>query len=129
MAYYLNPHKQGLKKISSFGDGDSLSIDWYRAYANNDGTKIGYNIYIDIERPDFERELFLNPPSYLSISNQISAIIRGLDPGQTYRVGVRAVEYSLIDFDVSLLRETADGLKIYPESQLRESITDTSLII
>jgi len=129
MPYYLNSNKRGLKEISSNGDGISLKLTWNRAYPEATGARIAYNIYMSEERPDFEFELFVNSPSFVSIDNALSATISDLTPGKTYRFGVRAFEYNTSSFDFSILPTAPNGLKFYPSTTLLTSIGPTDLNI
>lgn len=129
MPYYLNPSNVGLKLVSSLGDGDTIQLQWYRAFPTKNTNLIAYNIYMDVDIPDFELELFNKSPAFVSVDGKLTADIIDLTPGQMYRFGVRPVEYDPTLFDLRDLPTTFNNLVIYPESPLRENITATSSII
>lgn len=84
---------------------------------------------MDIVRPFFEHRFFDKSPAFVSIDGTLKVDITDLDPGQMYRFGVRAAEYNKDEVNFASLPNTFGGLKVYPESPLRQNITKTSSII
>lgn len=130
MPYYLNITKPGVILVSSKGDGDTITVNWSRAFPDKISNLVAYNIYMDVVRPDFEHTFFNKNPVFISTDGKLSADIIGLVPGQMYRFGVRAVEYDPVsEFDLRTLPIVMPGLQVYPESPLRADITATSSIV
>jgi len=129
MPYYLNQTNVGIKIVSSLGDGQIISIEWYRAFPIDKTNLIAYNIYVSEVRPDFEFEFFNQSPTFVSTNGVLTATITDLTPGQMYRFAVRPVEYDATVFDLRTLPVVANSLQMYPESPLRADITATDTII
>jgi len=129
MPYYLNLNNVGITSVSSQGDGSTITLKWYRAFPEKTTNLMAYNIYIDTIRPDFEFQFFNKSPAFVSVDGKLTADITGLVPGQMYRFAVRPVEYDPDVFDLKDLPIVFNNLRIYPESPLREDITESSDII
>lgn len=121
MIYYLNPYKCGIDSVSSFGDGTSINIKWFKAYSDN-GTNIVYNIYYST----IKENVFSEGIKYVSINDSIEANIIDLIPGQNYYFSVRPAE---TNDDYSNLPLAYDDLRVVPQTLLRENIGLTDLQI
>ncbi len=129
MPYYLNPSNIGVKLVSNLKDGQTISIEWYRAFPVIKTNLMAYNIYVSEVRPDFELDFFNQSPSFVSTNGALKADIDGLTPGQIYRFAVRPIEYDPTSFDLRTLSPIINGLQTYPESPLAANITETSTSI
>ncbi len=125
MAYYLSPINAGLEKVRSMGDGYTISLQWWQAYAQVSTNRIAYHIYYSTQKEC----VFNEGVKYLSIDGNLCANITNLIPGQVYFFSVRAVEYNSNVYDLENLPIAYDNLRVYPSSVLRQNITDTSLVI
>lgn len=125
MPYYLNPVRAGLDAVSSFGDGYTINIKWFQAYPTIKTNKIAYHIFYST----IKENVFSENVKYISMDDALEANIIDLIPGQEYFFSVRPVEYDPNVFDLDLLPIAYDNLRIYPNSLLRENISDVDLII
>jgi hypothetical protein len=126
MVYYLNPPYVGIDAVSSLGDGYTINIKWFQAYATNINNKIAYHIYYSTEKED----VFYEGVKYVSIDSSLEANIINLNPGQNYYFSVRPVEYDSTIFNLeNILAVAYDNLRVYPNSLLRSNITSSDLII
>jgi len=125
---YVPPAKRGLRVVNSEGDGYSIHVFWYRAYASVNGYSIAYNIYYSTEPDD---NVFDEGPKYLSTNNDgLTALLKEFTPGDTYYFAIRGMQYDPAWFDPTDLPSGGDGyLRIYPEALLTSNITATDLII
>lgn len=119
------PHSNfGIKTANPQNDGYSIGIDWNRAFPVIYGHKIGYNIYYST----LMDHVFDEGVKFVSITDDTAAIIAGLTPGDTYYFAVRAFEYDEALYNPAYL-PNYEGLKMYPEGLLLESITAEDTII
>jgi len=125
---YVPPYKRGLRVVNSEGDGYSINVFWYKAYASVNGYSIAYNIYYSTE-PD--ENVFEEGPKYVSTNTSgLTALLKDFTPGDVYYFAVRAMQYDTSWFDISELASGGDGyLHTYPEALLSADITDSSAII
>ena len=125
MAQYASPINVGLNKVASLGDGSSINISWWQAYPDGYTNAIAYHIYYSTTR----ETIFSEGVKYISIDGSLEANIINLTPGQDYFFSVRPVEYNPVAYNLSALPTANDGLKIYPNSILREDISAIDLLI
>lgn len=125
MAYYFNPVNEGIISANSTGDGYTVTLKWNTAYPSVRSNKMAYHIYMSTE----EDSVFSEGVKFVSIGNVNSIDIFELEPGQMYHFAIRAIEYNENLTDLSVLPETFNGLKVYPQSVLRSDITNVSTII
>lgn len=125
MPTYLNTTNVGLDAVSSFGDGYTINLKWFRAYPVVSTNKIAYHIYYSTVK----EQVFSDGIKYVSIDGSLEANIIDLTPGQLYFFSIRPVEYNPSFFDLNDLPIAYDNLRVYPQSILRSNITATDLII
>lgn len=125
MPYYYNPVRAGTDVVSSHGDGYSINVKWFQALHSANSYKIAYHIYY----ATVKEAVFTEGVKFVSIDDNLEANLIDLVPGQEYFVAVRPVEYDPVIFDLSLLPIAHDNLRYYPQSILRQDISDSSLII
>lgn len=121
MIYYLNPSKCGTDAVSSFGDGTSINLKWFKAYSDS-----GLNIYYNIYYSTIKENVYSEGIKYISIGNSIEANIIDLIPGQEYFFSVRPVESNI---DYSFLPIAYDNLRIVPQTLLKNNIGISDMII
>lgn len=126
MVHYANPQLSGLNNALSLGDGQSVTLQWFIAYPDNQRNKIAYHIFYSTNQD----KVFTDGVKYIVIDGSVTANIIGLTPGQDYWFSVRPVEYdpNVITF-LSNLPIAHDNLRFYPNSILRSDISATDLII
>ena len=133
MPYYITGTSVGLKDVSSFGDGNSINLRWYRAYPSNTDGYLAYNIYYSTEKQNVFNEgvkyVYIDIPTDSNIV-YLEANIINLKPGQEYFFSVRPVEYdsSMVDI-INNLPIAYDNLRIYPSSSLAQDISAIDTII
>lgn len=125
MPYYYNPVNAGTRVVSSFGDGYSINIKWFEAIKSIESYELAYNIYY----ATVKEEVFLEGPKFVSIDSVIEANIIDLTPGQEYFVAIRPIEYNPALYDLTFLPVAHDNLRLYPQSVLRQDMSDVSLIV
>jgi hypothetical protein len=125
LPYYINPIHSGLDFVGSEGDGYSIFLRWNQAFPFNKLYAIAYHIYFST----IEDNVFSEGIKYISVDGSLQVDIFDLVPGQLYHFAVRAVEYDPNLFDIDQLMTTFNGLKVYPESVLRQNISATDTII
>jgi len=125
MPFYPNPTRVGTDVVSSHGDGYSINIKWFQAQHLVSSYKIAYNIYY----ATVKEAVFIEGPKLVSIDGVLEANIINLVPGQEYFVAVRPIEYDPNLFDLTLLPISHDNLRYYPQSILRQDMSDSSLIV
>lgn len=125
MVYYLSRINEGLISCSAKGDGYTISLRWSAAYPSTVGNKIAYHIYMSTD----ESQVFAEGVKFVSIDGYTQVDIIDLSPGQLYHFAVRAVEYDQNVINTSQLPEAFNNLKVYPNSFLRNNITDTDILI
>ena len=125
MPHYASPINVGTDKISSLGDGYTLSVSWFQAYPDYPTNRIAYHIYYSTVKEN----VFTDGVKYVSIDGSLQANLVDLTPSQDYWVGVRPIEYDPNVFDLSLLPVAYDNLRFYPSSMLRSNIGPTDTII
>ena len=125
MVYYLSRINEGLISCSAKGDGYTISLRWSAAYPSTVGNKIAYHIYMSTD----ESQVFAEGIKFVSIDGYTQVDIIDLSPGQLYHFAVRAVEYDQNVINASQLPEAFNNLKVYPNSFLRNNITDTDILI
>jgi len=124
MPYYLQPQNVGIQDVYTLGDGKTMEVSWFRAQPTNKLNSIAYNIYVS----DNVDTLYYEGPKYISFDDLNSKKITTLIPGKMYYFSVRPVEYSAAFYDLSQL-PSYGGLNYYPESVLREDLTNNGLIV
>ena len=127
MVHYANTAMCGLNRVGSHGDGYSIYMNWFRAYADSPTNQIAYHLYYSKN----QETIYQEGVKYVIIDgNQLNANIIDLTPGQDYWFSMRPVEYdpTVIDF-LSSLPIAYDDLRFYPTSLLREDMTATQLTI
>src|SRR5579885_3458899 len=125
MPHYASPINVGTDKISSLGDGYTLSVSWFQAYPDYPTNRIAYHIYYSTVKEN----VFTDGVKYVSIDGSLQANLVDLTPSQDNWVGVRPIEYDPNVFDLSLLPVAYDNLRFYPSSMLRSNIGPTDTII
>jgi len=124
MIFYTFTSDVGLDSAFSKGDGYTVNLKWYKAWSSTD-QPIAYYLYYSTEKEN----VFSDGVKFISFDGYTEADIVDLDPGQLYYFSVRPIEYDDILVDLSSLPIAYGNLKFFPESLLREDITDESLII
>lgn len=126
MVKYVPPTPTGLESVISENDGCSITISWHKAYPVDQSNKIAYNIYYSTEKLNVLSE----GPKFVYTGDDTSITISEFSLGQLYFFNVRAIEYdpNILDLAEDLTFYSID-LKVYPESVLRNDITENSLII
>lgn len=125
MPFYPNPVHAGTDVVSSHGDGYSINVKWFQAQHSAPTYKIAYHIYF----ATVKEAVFAEGPKFVSIDGCLEANIIDLVPGQEYFFAVRPVEYNPAIFDLTLLPIAYDNLRYYPQSVLRQDMSDSSLIV
>ena len=125
MVYYLNTIHSGLDLASSTGDGYTVNLKWNKAYPTNRALSIAYHIYFST----IEENVFNEGVKYISTDGSTQVDIFDLTPGQLYHFAVRALEYDPNLVSVNSLPVAFNGLRVYPESVLRNNIGATNLLI
>lgn len=126
MAFYGNPVRAGTDAITSLGDGHTINLKWFQAYPDRPTEKILYHIYFSTVKED----VFTEGVKYVSYDGSLEANIIDLTPGQEYFFAVRPVSYNPNIFNPAVDLATAyDNLKFYPNSLLRQNMTDTDLTV
>lgn len=127
MVHYANIAMCGLNRVGSHGDGYSIYMNWFRAYADSPHNQIAYHLYYSKNRST----VFKEGVKYVVIDgNQLNANITDLTPGEDYWFSMRPVEYdpTVVDF-LPNLPIAYDDLRFYPTSLLRENMTATQLTV
>lgn len=125
MPFYPNPVRAGTDSVFSLGDGYSINVKWFQAEHVAPANKIAYNIYY----ATVKEAVFIEGPKFISIDDNVEANIIDLVPGQEYFFAVRPLEYNPDLFDLTLLPIAHDNLRYYPQSILRQDMSDSSLIV
>lgn len=128
--FYLPQHNRGISLVNSNGDGYSMTINWYKAFAASTGNHLLYNIYYSTVQDNVIEE----GPKFISTNvNNLTANILDFIPGDTYFFIVRASEYDPSWYNLNLLptdtTQQDQFLKLYPESLLSQDIDDSQLTI
>lgn len=125
MPRYLNNVLVGFEEVTITGDGLTAKLKWYRSSPENENTTIAYNIYYATE-PEY---VFSEGPKLL-VTNplQTEATITDLVPGQLYYFSIRPIEYFSSE-DLTVFPIAYDDLRYYPDSLLRQNISESDLII
>lgn len=122
MPFYPNPIIAGIDHVASLGDGYSINIRWFQAYASNQNNNIAYHIYYSTKK----NNVYSDGVKFVSIDDSLEATIIDLTPGQDYYFSVRPIEYS---GSLENLPISHNNLRFYPTSILTSNISDSSLII
>ena len=125
---YFPAIERGLRLVASNGDGYTVSVLWFEAFADEPlNFRVAYNIYYSTVRED----VFKEGPKFLSLNTiGLRANIVGFTPGDVFYFAVRATEYDVTWYDPNLLpNDDGYALKVYPESLLLSDISDTDLSI
>lgn len=125
MPYYLLSSKSGLDSALSAGDGYTIRLKWFTAIPSVKTNSIAYNIYYSTNQD----AVFSEGPKLISIDGSNTVEIVEFTPGQSYFFSVRPLEYNSLIYNLTQLPDVFNGLKAYPLSLLKRSITSTSLII
>lgn len=126
MPFYGNSVRAGTDAIASLGDGYTINIKWFQAYASNQNNRIMYHIYFSTVKEN----VFIEGVKYVSADCSLQANIIDLVPGQEYFLAVRPVEYDPLMFNPFLdLPLAYDNLRVYSQSILRQDISSTDLTI
>ena len=115
----------GTNKVSSLGDGYTISVSWYQAGHVVQSKKIAYHIYYSTVKEN----VFTEGVKYVSIDSALQANLIDLTPGQMYFVAVRPIEYDPLVFNLNNLPIAYDNLRVYPSSVLRSNMTATGLTV
>ncbi|MEI8274190.1 MAG: hypothetical protein WCG08_16375 [Paludibacter sp.] len=68
----------GLDSVRSLGDGSTIAVKWFQAFAETYGYSIAYYIYYSTE----PENAFADGIKYISIDDSLEANIINLDPGR-----------------------------------------------
>jgi len=115
----------GLRTVACLGDGYSVALEWHKSYLGVSNWELYYNLYWS----SYKSDVFTEGPKFVVSADTLSTTIRGgFKPGDIYYFAVKgtAHERGTLEFD---FLPQPDGLRMYPEAALRESITPTDLII
>lgn len=125
MPHYADLVRVGLSQVASLGDGYTINLKWFPAYADSPNDYIAYHIYYATLREN----VFVEGVKYVIIDGSIETNIISLTPGQEYFFSVRPLEYDPTVFDLGNLPIAHDNVRFYPSSMLRQDISATDLII
>lgn len=125
MPYYLIKSRFGIHSVGSTGDGYSIKLKWYTAFPSSKSNSIAYNVYWDTDQ-DY---VLKSNPKYISTDSKTEYTFTDFEPGQLYFFNIRPVEYNSIVSNLNSLIDIDTGLKTYPSSYLRESISENDMII
>src|SRR5690606_33447256 len=124
--YYANPRFKGIKFVSSKGDGNTIVLEWNKAYTKSNNYKICYNIYYSTIYED----VFTEGVKYVCIDQHTTnAELTGFEPGQVYYFAVRPAEYDPSFMNLNDLDGPSDKIKIYTSGILDSDISDEDLYI
>ena len=122
---YPNPPFRGIAHSSSRGDGYSIELRWFQAFSDPK-YQVAYNIYFSTIREDVFTEgakfVIINP-------TQTNAVLASFKPGDVYYFAVRGTLFEPSLVNLNALPDGGDGGRVYPESMLLSTISDTDLII
>lgn len=122
---YVNPPFAGIKIASAVGDGQTISIEWYRATPPLPNYTLAYNVYY---ATNFE-DVFSEGVKFVVIDpEQTSSAITSLIPGDVYYFAVRAAAFPKNKIDLNQL-PVIDGTRIYPESSLLTDLPEDGTVI
>lgn len=126
MPYYMNPSIVGIISAASEGNGTEITIKYPTAYSKLSTNKIAYNIYMSLVSDySIPNELFKEDPKFVSLSGN-KILIPNLTPGELYFFGIRAIEYSDLEYPLTTL-PTINGIHYYPQTLLSQNLNDTQL--
>lgn len=115
----------GLRTVTCLGDGNSVRLEWHRAYQTPISWTLVYNLYWSSDK----RDVFSEGVKFVVPGTELEAIVSGgFRRGQIYYFAVQAAGHEPGTLDINQLPQVG-GLRMYPEAALREDISDTSLII
>jgi hypothetical protein len=123
---FYNPILQGTRTVNATGDGYSISLSWYKAAISPPYYKLYYNIYYS----SFQESVFTEGVKFIAPSTIDQVLLEGIfKPGDIYFFAVRPTGFEPNTFLFDSLPDAGNGLKIYPESLLADTITATDTII
>lgn len=128
---YVNEWRAGIALASSQGDGYRIQLKWWQATPPTINFFVVYNIYYSSVRED----VFTEGAKYVVVSpgdvqdNQYEVMLQGFKPGDTYYFAVRAASFQNNSVMLTQLPASYNGMREYPEGQLRFNITDDALQI
>lgn len=125
MPHYASLVRVGLTKVASLGDGYTINLKYWQAFADGYTNQIAYHIYYSTIREN----VFLEGVKLVVIDGSTEVNVIGLNPGQEYFFSVRPVEYNPKQFNLSLLPISHDNVRFYPSSLLRQNMSATDLIV
>lgn len=120
---FFPPTDLGLKMTTDEGTGTEIGLEWLEANPNNSNNVVFYNIYVSTNRD----QVYDGYPEYLS--EDTSATIGGLRPGDQYFFGVRATEFNPDYITLSGREQVGLNLYRYPLTQLDGYISESSTSI
>ena len=140
--FFLPWTRPGLKSVTSCGDGYTMLLKWYQAFASPSDYNVAYNIYYSTRPFEIETEhisVIEEKPKFVSINtDKLHATIVDFTPGDVFYFVVRATQYDPDWYDITTLSrdpsqidmetgQQADAyLYVYPETLLAADITDES---
>lgn len=97
----------GIQKVKDLGIGTTVEVSWNYAKAPAGFSNLYYNVYADTNLYN------LGAGQPFGLSDQLSAVVPGLHPGDGYHFAVRAA-YSFKALDVDSMTQLSDGFYAYP---------------
>jgi len=115
----------GLRTVTCLGDGYSVLLEWHKYYQSPNTWTLVYNLYWSSNHSD----VFKEGVKFVVPGNQRTATIQGgFKRGDIYYFAVQASAHEPGTLLFDQLPQV-NGLRMYPETVLRENISATDTII